>query len=84
MFFKRQRFGQLFGFFKNLRYYVLSTFTCCLRKDRESYRKYKIYKNGNRKFFKELDVISLLRSVRFQKVLASTQLTPRQKILLQF
>jgi hypothetical protein len=84
LFLKRQRFGQLFSFYQNIRFYVLSNFRCCVSKNSRERKQYKIYTNGNRKFFKELDVISLLRNVRLQKVLANTQLTPRQNILLQF
>ena len=33
LFLKRQRFGQLFSFYQNIRFYVLSNFRCCVNKN---------------------------------------------------
>ena len=50
----------------------------------ENRRKIKIFENGQRKFFRELDVVNLLQSVRVSKFVANNILTGRQKTLLQF
>jgi len=79
----RGRFGGIMGKAVFIKFFFLSVFKCLIRKDRHTTRQYKTYMNGNRKFNKELDVVSLLRSVRLSKVLYYSTLNTRQSIMMQ-
>jgi len=62
---------------------------CCRKKkklalDSEQEKAELLYANGQKKFFHELDVVNLLQSVRLSKLLVQSQLTRRQRVLLQF
>ena len=46
--------------------------------------KFKTYLNGRKKFFSELDVVALLKSVRSSKILYQSQLHAGQKVLMQY
>ena len=80
---KRAKFGGVMGKEAFFKFYLLSIFKCCMKKDKASTKQFKTYVNGNRKFHKELDVVSLLRSVRLSKVLYYTTLNARQSIMMQ-
>ena len=73
----RGRFGGILNKVVFIKFFFLSIFKCLLKKDRQTIRQYKTYMNGNRKFNKELDVVSLLRSVRLSKVLYYSTLNTR-------
>jgi hypothetical protein len=79
----RGRFGGILNKVVFIKFFFLSIFKCLLKKDRQTIRQYKTYMNGNRKFNKELDVVSLLRSVRLSKVLYYSTLNTRQSIMMQ-
>lgn len=67
-----------------MKYYVLEYFfSFCINKKKKANREYATYLNGYRKFNKELDVVSLLRSVRLSKVLYHSTLNNRQSIMMQ-
>ena len=78
---KRCRFGGVDGYMSQLsimKYYVLEYFfSFCINKKKKANREYATYLNGYRKFNKELDVVSLLRSVRLSKVLYYSTLNTR-------
>lgn len=74
---KRARFGGILGNWAFLKFYILGFCKCCLGKGRVNRRLYTTYLNGIRKFNKQLDVISLLRSVRLSKILYHTTLNNR-------
>jgi hypothetical protein len=53
---------------------------CLLSKKLHS--QFKTYLNGRKKFFRELDVVELLKSVRTQKILYQSKLHAGQKVLM--
>jgi hypothetical protein len=79
----RGRFGGVMDKAAFVKFFFLSIFKCCLGKDKSTTKQFKTYQNGNRKFNKELDVVSLLRSVRLSKVLYYSTLNTRQSIMMQ-
>lgn len=59
-------------------------FTClCLRKTMKKSHHH-LYRKGERKLMEELDVISLLRSMRQIKLLTQVMLNQKQQLLLRF
>lgn len=81
----RARFGGVSGYMGKtafIKFFFMSMFKCCMKNKKEA-RDYKTYENGNRKFNKELDVVSLLRSVRLSKILYYSELNTRQSIMMQ-
>lgn len=85
IFFKRARFSSIFSYPLLMLISYMRECPCLKRRiSSENSRKIKIFENGQRKFFRELDVVNLLQSVRVSKFLANNILSGRQKTLLQF
>lgn len=52
-------------------------FPCCFKKNTKFYSKMKIYQNGIKRYYHELDIVSLLKAVRLSKLLFATTLAQR-------
>ena len=83
IFFSRARFSSIFSYPLLMLISYLRDCRCLQRRiSSDNRRKIKIFENGQRKFFRELDVVNLLQSVRVSKFVANNILTGRQKTLL--
>jgi hypothetical protein len=65
---KRANYGASLTKGSFLKLFIISVFPCCIRKEKNK-KEFLTFKNGIRKFNKELDVINLLRSTRLSKIL---------------
>jgi hypothetical protein len=82
----RDKFAKVFTwkiFFLQL---LMNNFKCCVRKNKRNSINWKytqLYNNGMNRYYTELDIVKLLKTVRLQKMLFWSQLKSHQRVLMQ-
>jgi len=83
----RVPYTNLFSLMTFVKFYVINLLPCIkkrIKKRRdEDAKKINLFDNGVKRFYRELDVTSLIKAVRISKVLQWNMLHQRQRLLLQ-